>query len=278
VANWLVLETMESKSCILNTGRKVAWREWGAGQPLIMLHGWSMSSVVFSEVANALAADYRILCPDLPGHGESDELPEMSLVGLAAAVVEWGQQLGLNSVALLGWSLGGQVALQIVAGSMLQVEKLLLISTTPCFCQGDDWKHGLPKTQVRALERNLGRAYEKTMGDFFNLQFVGEDLPKERYREILGIAVRPSKLPKPDTARLALQVLSQADLRSLLPEIKQPTLVMHGEFDQIIPVDAGVYLDNHLQNSQFHRMPLVGHAPFFSRLEETLNQWRRFLQ
>lgn len=262
----------------LPNGRKLAWREWGAGEPLILLHGWSMSSAVFSEVATRLSAHYRVLCPDLSGHGQSDPLATPSLDGFASAIEQWSAQSGFTSVRLLGWSFGGQVAIQIAANGNLLLQKLLLVSTTPCFCRTDDWQHGLPKTQVKALERNLGRAYEKTLGDFFNLQFVGEELSKQRYRQILTFSVRSSCLPTLKNACKSLSILSGADLRHVLADIKLPVLVMHGELDQIVPVAAGAYLADKFPNAEFCRMPAIGHAPFFSCPEETASRWLNFLQ
>lgn len=273
-----MLDLPECQFCELPSGQKLAWREWGTGRPLVLLHGWSMSSAVFSEVATSLAADFRVLCPDLPGHGQSDVMSGWRLSALAAAVEHWTERLQLSNIALLGWSLGGQVALQIAANGQLQVNKLLLVATTPRFCQSDDWAHGLPPTQIKALDRNLVRAYEKTMGDFFNLQFVGENLPKERYRQILKFAVRCSKLPQTEVARDALRLLSRADLRPQLTTVSQPTLIMHGEVDQIIPLAAGEYLASHLPSAQLYHLPNIGHAPFFSSPGECLTRWRKFLQ
>lgn len=273
-----MLELPAVQFCELSGDRKLAWREWGAGEPLVMLHGWSMSSVVFREVAQLLAKDFWVICPDLPGHGKSDALSECCLSGLAESVVQWADQLGLQSPDLLGWSLGGQVALQIAADRRLPVSKLLLVATTPRFCQSDNWTYGLPKTQVRALDRNLGRAYEKTMGDFFNLQFVDEDISRERYRQIISFAVRSGQLPKPEIARETLLVLNDVDLRQRLADVKQSTLIMHGELDQVIPLAAGEYLATHLPQAELYRLSKVGHAPIFSCPEECVSQWRKFLQ
>ncbi len=262
----------------LDSGPAVCWREWGAGQPLIMLHGWSMSSAVFSEVAPLLADRYRILCPDLPAHGESEPLSECTLAAFGEAIARWAEQLNLDAPALLGWSLGGQVAQLLASQQRLPLSRLLLISTTPRFCQGPDWAHGLPQTQLRALERNLGRAYEKTLGEFFNLQFSAAELSPERYREILKFAVRSSRLPNSADSRRALQILGAEDLRTCLPAIKVPTLVMHGRSDQIIPVAAGEYLADRIADSQREFLSDVGHAPFFSRPKDCVTRWREFLQ
>lgn len=273
-----MLESSPVKFCLLPCGKKIAWREWGSGKPLVMLHGWSMSSVVFNEVAPLLAEKYRVLCPDLPGHGFSAVLPGCQLSDMAAVICEWIKAISLADVALFGWSLGGQVALQVAIENRVKVDKLLLVATTPCFCQKEDWQHGLPATQIRALDRNLGRCYEKTLGDFFNLQFMDEDLSKERYRQILTFAVRTGRLPEVSIAREILKILGQADLRTALPTLKTPTTILHGDLDQIIPLAAGEYLAESMPNASLSRFSGVGHAPFFSRPLEAVAHWLEFLQ
>lgn len=262
----------------LSAGRRACWRELGSGPPLVMLHGWSMTSAVFTEVAQLLAGRFRVLCPDLPGHGESEPLARTSLEGMAAAVHEWLSILEVKNPALLGWSLGGQVALELVLRQPRYVEKLLLVASTPCFCCKKDWPHGLPETQIKVLERNLQRAYEKTMGDFFKLQFVDEELPSDRLREILRFAVRPVGLPDPGQALSALRVLGRIDMRSQLSRVAPQTLVMHGDLDKIIPIGAGQYLAEKIPVSRFERMPNTGHSPFFSHPDDAVHIWEDFLK
>lgn len=262
----------------LKNGQKIAWREWGKGTPLVMLHGWSMSSAVFSEVAFALADHYRILCPDLPGHGGSDSISACSLDGSAQNILEWMHYLDLDHFHLLGWSLGGQIAIHIAAHNPAILKKMILVAGTPCFCQIDGWQHGLPETQVKVLERNLGRDYKQTLADFFRLQFADEDMSPERYRQIIAFAVCPDRLPELSVARETLKVLARSDQRASLSAVRCPTLVMHGELDRIVPVGAGGYLAAAISESSLIRLPDIGHAPFFSCPQEVVAQWHNFLQ
>jgi pimeloyl-[acyl-carrier protein] methyl ester esterase len=262
----------------LKNGQKIAWREWGKGTPLVMLHGWSMSSAVFSEVALLLADHYRLLCPDIPGHGGSDSISNCSLDGFAQSILEWLRYLDLDQFQLLGWSLGGQIAIHIATHNPAPLEKMILVAGTPCFCQIDGWQYGLPEVQVKVLDRNLSRVYEKTMSDFFYLQFIGEELSPERYRQIIAFAVCPVRLPEPFAARETLKVLGQSDQRESLADVRCPTLVMHGELDRIVPVGAGDYLAAEISESSLIRLPDIGHAPFFSRPQEVVAQWHDFLQ
>jgi len=197
---------------------------------------------------------------------------------MATALADWWQQLDLKNADLLGWSLGGQMALQLAADRLVQPRRLVLVATTPKFCSDKSWSAGLPQAQVRALLRNLGRAYEKTLGDFFRLQFDGEQLSRERYRQIIRFAVRAGRLPEPADAIETLRLLGAADQRSLLEKISQPTLVTHGELDRIIPLASGEYLADQLDQAKLQCLAEVGHAPFFSRPAESVAAWRKFLQ
>ena len=262
----------------LPDGRRLAWRQEGQGPPLVMLHGWSMSGTVFREVAAILADDFLVLCPDLSGHGWSNSDESYSLVSLAEDLSDWLHGLGLQRTSLLGWSLGGQVAMQIAGQAKHQIDQLLLISTTPCFSQKQGWPHGLPQTQVRTMSRQLKRAYLKTLGEFFDLQFVGESLPATRRREILEFAARASRLPEVNDCIATLDILSSQDLRPTVRDLDCPVLVMHGTSDRIIPCEAGRYLALEIPGAQLRLLEGVGHAPFMSRPTECAELWRNFLK
>lgn len=262
----------------LANGRQLAWRQIGQGPPLVMLHGWSMSGAVFHEVATALSSDFQVFCPDLCGHGWSDPADHYSLSLFADDISDWIDTLELPRPALLGWSLGGQVVMHLAKHARSRVSRLLLISTTPCFCQKEGWLHGLPQTQVRTMDRQLKRAYLKTLGDFFDLQFAEEQLSAARRKELLDFAVRASRLPEAEDCMATLDILATEDIRALLSGIDCPVMVMHGTRDQIIPGDAGRYLATEISEAQLHLLDGVGHAPFMSRPGECVEIWQGFLK
>ncbi len=266
------------KELTLSDGRPLVWREAGSGPPFVLLHGWSMSGAVFGEALQALQGDFRVLLPDLRGHGRSGAGEGYSLGDFASDLREWIEALDLREVNLLGWSLGGQVAMALQPLVRPRMRRLILVGATPRFSASEGWPHGLPEVQVRAMGRDLRRAYLRTMEDFFALQFEGESLDRERYREIIRFAVREGSLPNPDVVRRALETLRSADQRSDLAAIDTPTLVMHGEIDRIVPVGAGRFLARHLPSATLALLPETGHAPFLSRPREVFERWREFLQ
>jgi len=262
----------------LRDGRKLAWRTLGDGPPLILLHGWAMSSAVFSEVAVRLSADFNLLLPDLPGHGASDPAPEYALPQMVADITDWLAQIKIERCSVLGWSLGGQVAVQLALHRPELVEKLLLVSSTPCFVADEGWNGGLPAVQVKAMERQLRRTFEAAMSDFFARMFSGENLSRERYRQIIASAVRGGRLPNAVDVLACLDLLRTTDLRAQLPLLELPVLVHYGEGDIITPPTAGRYLASQIVGAREIRWPVIGHAPFLSRPAESADLWREFLQ
>jgi pimeloyl-[acyl-carrier protein] methyl ester esterase len=260
----------------LADGRLLAYREAGSGAPLVLVHGWAMSSAVFTEALENLSDRFRVLAPDLRGHGGSQEGPGYGFADFAADLEEWLSALDLRDAVLGGWSLGGQVLLELFPAVRRRVRRLLLVSTTPCFTAKDGWPEGLPSGQVRAMGRDLKHNYERTMGDFFALQFAGEQIGRERYRRIVDFAVRRGSLPEPGVALAALEELRRGDQRERLAGIDCPVLIMHGEIDRITPVGAARYLAENLPLGELALFPGTGHAPFLSRPRETFNLWREF--
>ena len=265
------------KELRLADGRRLAYRELGEGQPLVFLHGWAMSSAVFTETLAALSGQWRVLAPDLRGHGGSEAGAGYDLDDFAADLAGWMERLNLSGAGLVGWSLGGQVALELYPRVSRRVRRLALIAATPRFCAGDGWEHGLPAGQVRAMARDLRRNYVKAMGDFFALQFAGEELARERYRRIVDFAVRDGRLPAPQVALAALETLRRADQRpQLTTTLDLPVLVLHGSGDRIVPAGAGRYLSEQLPQGRLVLLEGAGHAPFLSRPEIAFEHWRAF--
>jgi len=260
----------------LADGRTLAWREAGSGRPLVLLHGWSMSSAVFLEAIEALAPTFRVLAPDLRGHGYSSPGEDYSLGSLSDDVRCWLDSQGIGGCSLLGWSLGGQVAMQLAARLPERVERLALVCATPCFCSGEGWDGGLPATQVRAMERNLKRDFNATLVDFFDRMFAGEAFPQERRAQILRDCVRSVPPIRSEVTLGALQTLRDADLRELAKRVACPTLVHYGALDIITPAAAGSWLAHTIAASREACVEGVGHAPFFSRPAESFALWREF--
>jgi len=255
----------------------LAYRDEGSGAPLVLLHGWSLSSEVFFEIIPRLSERFRVLAPDLPGHGDSDPPgKKFRFAEVAADLADWLDGQGIDRFFLAGWSMGGEVAMEFCQREPFRVSRLILMSATPRFANGEDWKGGLPPGQVRSMGRNLSRRFRETLAQFFLQQFEGEHLPEDRFARIkrLGDEIPP---PDPDTLQSSLEALTAEDQRSLLKDLQMPCLVIHGDLDRIVPLEAGKFLAEHLKKGRLKIMERTGHAPFLSRPQEMIDLWLDFL-
>ncbi|PLY00631.1 MAG: O-methylpimelyl-ACP methylesterase [Desulfuromonas sp.] len=259
-------------------GGNIFYREAGSGPVVVLLHGWSMSSAVFQEVMSGLAENFHVLAPDLPGHGESSlNKTDFDHSDLAADLECWLRELGIKTISLLGWSLGGQVALTMSLRRQVCITKLVLVATTPLFVRNGDWAHGLPATQVRAMDRQMQRHFTQSMSEFFRLMFADEGVSPERYREIIRFAVRDGSLPPREVARRGLKILGACDLRPQLGALNLPVLVHYGGLDLITDPAAGHYLAEAIPEACEFHWEKVGHAPFLSHPENSVELWSGFL-
>lgn len=245
----------------------------GRGRPLLMLHGWAMHSGLWFPLLPRLIERYRVHLVDLPGHGYSDALvapPALSLRRVVEAVeVAIAETSAPGPLMILGWSLGGQVALEWARLRPERVGALVLISTTPNFAQRPDWPHAMAEATLRQFGDELTVAYRQTLQRFVTLQVQGS----EHARDVL--ALLRSQLfargePSQQALRDTLELVASSDLRGEVGAISQPTLVIGGNRDTLTPVAAARWLASALPKGSLVVVPGAAHAPFLSHPEEVV--------
>jgi pimeloyl-[acyl-carrier protein] methyl ester esterase len=281
----------------------------GSGAPLLLIHGWGMHGGVWSEVAQKLAADFQVHSVDLPGYGLSGKgevgrteareggrgkgdthpapvaRPSLS-GGLPFPLPPF--PLSLDSIVdelsacfteplnVCGWSLGGQIAQRWAVMEPAKVRRLILVTSTPCFSERDDWLFGMAKEVLEKFAAELEQNHAATLRRFISLQLRGS----ENERELL--TVLREKLfsrgePDITALRAGLDVLRDADQRSELSDIKQPTLVIAGERDKLTPPEASYHMARVIPNARLVEVKGAAHAPFLSHPEFFVEQVKRFL-
>jgi len=120
----------------------------GRGRDLVLLHGWSTNLAIFEDLSERLARRFRVIAVDLPGCGASDWDPRAVTPAAQAWRVHETLAPLTTRYALLGWSLGGQFALDLAAALPGAITRLALVSTTPRFTAGPGWRCG---TRPRCL-------------------------------------------------------------------------------------------------------------------------------
>src|SRR5690349_8810079 len=102
---------------------------------VVLLHGWGYSSRIWDALAERLARRFRVHVPDLPGYGSAPASEPYTLEALADAVA----RAAPRRCHVVGWSLGGEVALAWALHAPRQVVRLALIGATPCFTRRPGW-------------------------------------------------------------------------------------------------------------------------------------------
>jgi pimeloyl-[acyl-carrier protein] methyl ester esterase len=239
---------------------------------LALLHGWGMNARVFDGLAALLAGDFEVRALNLPGHGGRAALPDNTLAS-------WANDLARqvpDHVTLLGWSLGGLVAMRMALDYPQTVSRLILLSSTPRFVAADDWAHGMAAADLEAFGAALRANPQATLLRFLSLQTRGVADQKSLLQQL---RLSLQSLPPADDLALSsgLAMLRDTDLRAELSHLDQPTLVLHGAADTLTPAGAGAWLAGALPAARHVEWPRAAHALHVSHGEAVAAAIRAFV-
>lgn len=240
------------------------------GQPeLVLLHGWGLSSDIWQTFAEALSPCFSLTLIDLPGLGRSMEYP---IPYESGAVIDLLLEVAPPSATWLGWSMGGQIAIQLAAKYPDRVEKLITIASNPCFVQRADWPCAMAEETHQKFEYALQQNQAKTLQRFIMLQTQGAEAGRETLKA-LKVMVKSSE---PAAANESLQLLRD-DVRGELGALKMPILQLFGEKDLLVPVDVAVECEL-ITGASNKIYQGAGHLPFYSHTDEVVNDILGFVQ
>jgi pimeloyl-[acyl-carrier protein] methyl ester esterase len=241
----------------------------GAGPPLVLLHGFAMNGALFAPLLPSLARTHRVHVVDIPGHGYSESVTPFDLPSLAGAIDASIDDLD-QPLCVLGWSLGGQVAMQWALMRPERVRRLVLVATTPSFVTRDGWPDAMTPDTLARFGDELRVAYRLTLQRFLALQVHGSD---EGRATLAVLRRRLFERGEPSSGALgnALDVLVHADLRAALSRIAARTLVIGGDRDALVPLPATRALAAALTNATHVTIAGAAHAPFLSHRQAFLD-------
>ena len=234
----------------------------GSGPPLLLLHGFAMHGGLFAPILPPLAARHRVHIVDLPGHGWSAPLSPYDLPTIVATIDC--ATAGIDApLSVLGWSLGGQVALQWALMRPARVRQLYLVATTPSFIARAGWPDAMLAATLARFGDELRVAYRLTLQRFLSLQVQGSD---EGRRTLAHLRARLFERGEPSPAALdaALALVRDSDLRPQLADVAQPAVVIGGARDALVPLAATRTLARSLPDAVHRPIPGAAHAPFLS--------------
>ncbi|HEY9380041.1 MAG TPA: alpha/beta fold hydrolase [Burkholderiales bacterium] len=218
---------------------------------VVFLHGWGMRAGVWDVLRSQLAGrNTRAL--DLPGYGATAAPGAYTL----DAVVDRLASEAAAEIDLVGWSLGGLIALHWAARRPTQIRRLVLLSATPCFVANTGWPHGASAATLRIFMAQLKQSPDALMRRFCVLQAEGE----ENADAILATLYAQRADATAQTLLDSLALLGMSDVRSTLAALTQPTLILHGEGDAVTPVSAARWMSEQLPHAHLQCFGDCGHA------------------
>jgi len=255
----------------------ISYQQWGnadANEQILLIHGWAMNSSVWTEIAGALAQSYpqKLICAvDLPGYGHSANLysadgspAEYSSVALAKMLEPLcsGKQ-----TTLLGWSMGGLIAIDLLSRKNSLFDQLILVSSSPCFIKKDDWQTAVEANVFTNFVQSLSQDHQATIKRFLAIQTMGSRTARKDIKTIQKqLLLRGDADIK--ALNSGLQLLLNEDKRSQLKSIDTiPIALIGGNRDTLIPMQGLEQLAEQ-ENITLFSILGAGHSSFISHLEE----------
>jgi pimeloyl-[acyl-carrier protein] methyl ester esterase len=231
---------------------------------LVFLPGWGLGSGPLVSTVNSKKGQIF----ELPGYGSA---PLIGDFYAAADDIDARLQAGTT---LAGWSLGAQLALTVAARHPDKVGKLILVAGTASFIQRDGWSHAMPPATLADFTAGVAADVEAMLPRFVGGFNRGDARAKAVTLELLKLAD-----PRPCAEALAtgLNWLRDVDLRELAPQIKAPTLLIHGAADPLMPLAAAEALATLIPGAQLAVFDGCAHAPFISRPDDFIATVQQFV-
>jgi 3-oxoadipate enol-lactonase len=219
-----------------------------------MLHGIGGGHLSFAPQVETLASSgYRAVAWDMPGYGRSAPIEPYNFKGLAQSCIALIEALKCGDVVLVGHSMGGMVAQEVMARRPELVSKLVLCGTSPSFGKADgQWQREFIAQRTAPLDAGKSMA---ELAEVLVPQIVGPGSLPEGVR----LATHCMSLVPASTYRRALEALVTFDRRANLPRIQVPTLVVAGEHDPNAPPSMMKKMADAIARSTYLEMRGIGH-------------------
>ena len=253
--------------------RTMRYFEAGQGRPAILLHSFPLSAEQWRPQLEAVPSGWRFIAPDLPGFGPAAANGEdlLTLDGHAVHVLALMDQLGIETAAIAGVSMGGYVALALLRRAALRMTTLLLADTRAT-ADTDEGRAGRDR-MMALIERDGLESLAREMLP----KLLGATSHRER-SEVVTEVRRLIVANRPAGVRAAVQAMrDRPDSTPLLGTIRCPAVIVCGEEDTLTPPAASEAMHRAIPGSRLMILPGAGHlsnleAPGeFSRvLEEAL--------
>lgn len=263
------MENLKTIQC--PSGISLAYRDAGLGTPILLVHGWGVSGALFRAQFNGLTDRYRLIAPDLPGHGASGAFPANgSFATLADTISALVTQLNLKQVVLVGWSMGAMICWDLLSRHPeLDIQGLVTIDMVPRLLSEPGWQHGLRSgsgihvfdPHVEAMNRN----WPEFAAHFVQSMF--SSVPGMQMQDLIDSSCAVASTNDPASLAQIWMRMAEQDFRANLRDITIPTLVVAGLHSQLYRVTAIEWVAAQVPRARLLKFSHSGHAPHMEEPE-----------
>ena len=271
----IITPTSPTARTVALGNRQIHLHEFGAGPPVLMLHGGGPGASGLSNYArniDALASRFRVLVPDLPGYGGSSKgvNSEDPFGDLAAAMLALLDALGIDRAHVVGNSLGGACALRMALEQPGRVDRLVLMGPGGIGISQAAPTEGLKR--LLGYYAGEGPTLEK-LRTFIceDLVFDGSRIPEAVLRERFEASIDPEVLASPPLrAPKDLEAFRRLDflIDPRLPALEHRTLVLWGTADRVNPATGAMALQARMPACDVYLFSRTGHWVQWERADE----------
>ena len=262
----------------LSDGANIFYNSVGKGHTILCIHGFAADHTAFRLTEKTLGRDYNIISLDLRGHGESDETKDLNIEILGRDLNEIINKLGLNNFSILGWSMGGSIALEYIKiFGTKKVESLILVETSIKILNDSSWKHGLFKGEYKEIDletdlKKIDKSYS-TWGTNF-LKRMAPNLNKKDFE----IAAKQIQNRNKESMQSLWKSLSEKDYSDSAQKIDIPTLIIGGEKSEFYSLESTQKMAHLIKGAKVitianagHLVPLENPVDFARVVREFIN-------
>lgn len=217
------------------------YEDLGTGRPVVLIHGWPLSHRMWeSQLLALLDAGHRVIAYDRRGFGGSGRpAGGYDYDSLAADLHDLLETLDLRDVTLVGFSMGGGEVARYLArhGESRVAQAVLAGAVTPYLLQGDDNPAGVPATVFETMLAAVRADRLAFLDDFFPV-FYGKKGAKRAGGDLVAFSKAIAWMASPVATLECIRAFGFTDFRDDLRKITVPLTVIHGDDDQVVPIDA----------------------------------------
>ena len=275
----------------LPDGARIHFRDEGRSESpvIVLLHGFNGSLFNFERLVPLLAKDFRLISIDLPGFGLTGAIPSANYTteSFMDTVTRLTNQLGIEKFLIAGNSMGGGVAWRYTLENPTKVEGLILLASSGVGSKEDVKKFEERENNPPIVWRLMNSTLFKKFLNYYTPKFFAtEGLKRSVYDQKFADADHANQfhdLVLLEGSRNAILSMTMGGRRQMygpesLSKITSPTLVIHGEEDNIIGFERSSVFKENIDNAEIKIYPEIGHLPMYEDPVRTANDIIKFFQ